>query len=113
LHAQIAGALEAQSPELIETQPELLARHYEQAGLVAKSVAYWGKAGHSSAGRSAMVEAAAHFQRALATLDQRAICQSLVRGPEVATVRLLIWLFGYYFSMGLRNAEMLLRAGPG
>jgi class 3 adenylate cyclase/tetratricopeptide (TPR) repeat protein len=68
LHAQIADALEAQSPELIETQPELLARHYEQAGLVAKSVAYWGKAGHSSAGRSAMVEAAAHFQRALEQL---------------------------------------------
>src|SRR6202040_1428498 len=35
-----------------------------------KSVAYWGKAGHSSAGRSAMVEAAAHFQRAL---DQLAL----------------------------------------
>jgi predicted ATPase len=70
LHAQIAAALEAQSPELIETQPELLARHYEQAGLVEKSVAYWGKAAHSSAGRSAMVEAAAHFQRAL---DQLAL----------------------------------------
>ena len=48
LHAQIAGALETSFPELMDSQPELLARHYAEAGLVEKSVAYWGKAGHSS-----------------------------------------------------------------
>jgi hypothetical protein len=47
LHAQIAEALEAHSPELMETQPELFARHYAEAGLVEKSVAFWGKAGRS------------------------------------------------------------------
>ena len=45
LHAQIAGALEAQSPELMDSQPELFAQHYAEAGLVEKSVACWGKAG--------------------------------------------------------------------
>src|SRR4051794_23870687 len=45
LHGQIAEALEAQSPELMDTQPELFAQHYAEAGLVEKSVAYWGKAG--------------------------------------------------------------------
>src|SRR5262249_20157605 len=57
LHAQIAAALEAHSPEIMHNQPELLAQHYAEAGLVEKSVAYWGKAGHRSAARSAMAEA--------------------------------------------------------
>jgi predicted ATPase len=65
LHAQIAEALETQSPELMDTQPELLAQHYAEAGLVEKSVACWGKAGHRSTSRSAMAEAAAQFQKGL------------------------------------------------
>ena len=40
LHAQIAEALGAHSPELMDTQPELFAQHYTEAGLVEKSVAY-------------------------------------------------------------------------
>src|SRR5262249_23150047 len=70
LHAQIAGALEIQSPELMETQPELFAQHYAEAGFVEKSVVYWGRAGRRSAARSAMAEAAAQFQKGL---DQLAL----------------------------------------
>jgi predicted ATPase len=70
LNVQIAEALEAHFPEIIEGQPELLARHYAEAGLVGKSVAYWGKAGHRSAALSAMAEAAAQFQKGL---DQLAL----------------------------------------
>jgi class 3 adenylate cyclase/predicted ATPase len=70
LHAQIAAALEAHSPELMDSQPELFAQHYAEAGLVEKSVAYWGNAGHRSAARSAMAEAAAQFQRGI---DQLAL----------------------------------------
>jgi predicted ATPase len=65
LHAQIADALEAHFPELMESQPELLAQHYAEAGLVEKSVAYWGRAGQRSAARSSMTEAAAQFQEGL------------------------------------------------
>jgi predicted ATPase len=65
LHAQIAEALETHSPEMMESQPELFAQHYAEAGLVEKSVACWGKAGRRSAGRSATAEAAAQFQRGL------------------------------------------------
>jgi predicted ATPase len=65
LHAQIAETLEAHSPEIIESQPELLAQHYAEAGLVEKAVAFWGKAGHRSVARSAMAEAAAQFQKGL------------------------------------------------
>ena len=70
LHAQIAEALETHSPELMDSQPELFAQHYAEAGLVEKSVACWGKAGHRSAARSAMAEAAAQFQKGL---DQLAL----------------------------------------
>jgi len=70
LHAQIAEAFESTFPEIVESQPELLAQHYGEAGLVERSVAYWGKAGHSSVARSAIAEAAAQFQKGL---DQLAL----------------------------------------
>jgi class 3 adenylate cyclase/predicted ATPase len=70
LHAQIAEALETHSPELVDSQPELLAQHYAEAGLVEKSVASWDKAARRSAARSAIAEAAAQFQKAL---DQLAL----------------------------------------
>ena len=70
LHAQIAEALETHSPQMMDTQPELFAQHYAEAGLVEKSVAFWGRAGQRSAARSAMAEAAAQFQRGL---DQLAL----------------------------------------
>jgi predicted ATPase len=65
LHAQIASALETHSPELMDSQPELFAQHYAEAGLIEQSVACWGKAGHRSAARSAMAEAVAQFRKAL------------------------------------------------
>jgi TolB-like protein/predicted ATPase/DNA-binding winged helix-turn-helix (wHTH) protein/class 3 adenylate cyclase len=68
LHARIAEALEAHYPELVDQQPELIAQHYAEAGLVEKSVAYWGKAGHDSVARSAMAEAVAQFQKGLEQL---------------------------------------------
>jgi predicted ATPase len=65
LHAQIAEMLETHSPETMENQPELLAQHYVEAGLVEKAVTYWAKAGHKSIARSAMAEAAAQLQKGL------------------------------------------------
>ena len=70
LHAQIAEALTANYPELTDSQPELFAQHYTEAGLIEKSVVCWGKAGHRSAARSVMAEAAAQFHKAL---DQLAL----------------------------------------
>ena len=65
LHGRIAEALESHFPDLMENQPELFARHYTEAGLFEKTITYWGKAGHRSAARSAMAEAAAQFQKGL------------------------------------------------
>jgi class 3 adenylate cyclase/predicted ATPase len=70
LHGHIAEALERLSPELMDSQPELLAQHYTEARVAEKSVAYWGNAGRRSAARSAMTEAAVQLQKGL---DQLAL----------------------------------------
>ena len=89
LHARIAEALEAHSPEILDIQPGLLAQHYAESGLVEKSVVCWGKAGHRSAARSAMAEAAAQFQKGL---DQLAL---LPDTPERQRKEL-----GFYSALG-------------
>ena len=65
LHARIAETLENQFPEVASNQPELLARHYTEAGLIEKAAGLWGKAGQRSLERSALVEAAEQLTRAL------------------------------------------------
>jgi predicted ATPase len=52
----------------MESQPEIFAQHFAEAGLVEKSVACWGKAGQRSAARSAMAEAATQLQKGLSQL---------------------------------------------
>jgi predicted ATPase len=65
LHARISETLESQFPEVGENQPELLARHCSEAGLIEKAAGLWGKAGQRSLERSALVEAAEQLRRAL------------------------------------------------
>jgi len=68
-HQRIAQVLEAQFPETAETQPELLAHHYTEAGLTEKAVPYWHHAGQSAAKRSAHVEAISHLTKGLELLQ--------------------------------------------
>ena len=65
LHARIAETLESQFADIAENQPELLARHYTEAGLIEKALALWGTAGQRSLRRSALVEGAEQITRAL------------------------------------------------
>jgi predicted ATPase len=65
LHARIAETLEGQFADIAESQPELLARHCTEAGLIEKAADLWGKAGQRSLERSALREAAEQFKRAL------------------------------------------------
>jgi len=85
LHAQIAEALETHFPELLESQPEVLAQHYAEAGFAEKSIAYWARAGRRSAARSAMTEAIAQLQKGL---DQLAL---LPETPERQRQELEFW----------------------
>ena len=75
-HHRIAQVLEAQLPENAETQPELLAHHYTEAGLTEQAVSYWYKAAQRTAERSAHVEAIHHLRTGLTLL------QTLPETPE-------------------------------
>ena len=65
LHARIADTLERQFADIAEGQPDLLARHCTEAGLIDKAASLWGKAGLRSRERSALVEAIEQLTRAL------------------------------------------------
>ena len=82
LHARIADILENKFADIAERQPELLALHCTEAGLIEKAVGLWGKAGHRSLERSALVEAAVQLTRAL---DQIATLPSspALRGEQI------------------------------
>jgi class 3 adenylate cyclase/predicted ATPase len=88
LHARIAEVLESRFAEIAETQPELLARHCTEAGLIEKAAGLWGKAGQQSLTRSALVEAAAQFARALAEIAALPVTAALRRARIEAQVGL-------------------------
>ncbi|MBI1929317.1 adenylate cyclase, partial [Candidatus Poribacteria bacterium] len=67
-HTRIAHALEKQFPETVETQPELVAHHYTEAGLIAQAIPYWQKAGQRAIKRSANLEAIGHLRKGLELL---------------------------------------------
>jgi tetratricopeptide (TPR) repeat protein len=67
-HQRIAHVLEDQFPETAEAQPELLAHHYTEAGLIEQAVRYWHQAGQNAIQRSAHVEAIAHLRQGLKLL---------------------------------------------
>jgi predicted ATPase len=61
--------LENDFAETAETQPELLAHHYAQAGLIAQAIAYRHKAGQRAIEHSAMAEALVQLTRGLELLS--------------------------------------------
>jgi class 3 adenylate cyclase/predicted ATPase len=66
LHGEIASALEEAFPEIVEMQPEILARHCAEAGLDEKAQKYWRTAGEQAIRRASNREAIGHFRQALA-----------------------------------------------
>jgi class 3 adenylate cyclase/predicted ATPase len=67
-HQRSAQVLATQFPEIIETQPELVARHYTEAGLTEQAIPHWQRAGQQALQRSANPEAIQHLTRSLALL---------------------------------------------
>jgi predicted ATPase len=98
LHARIAAALEGQFAEIVESKPELLARHCTEAGLIEKAADLWGKAGQQSLVRSALAEAITQFTRALDQIAALPATPALRREQiklQVALVNPLMHIKGY------------------
>jgi predicted ATPase len=98
LHARIAETLEDQFAEIAESQPELLARHCIEAGLIEKAAGLWGKAGQRSLVRSALVEAVEQLTRALAHIAGLPATPALRREAltlQVALITPLMYVKGH------------------
>jgi TOMM system kinase/cyclase fusion protein len=83
-HQRIAQVLEVRFPETVATEPELLAHHYTEAGLLAQAIPYWQQAAQQALQRSANVEAIQHLTTGLTLL------KTLPDTPERAQQELVI-----------------------
>jgi class 3 adenylate cyclase/predicted ATPase len=98
LHARIADTLESQFVDVAESQPELLARHCTEAGLIEKAASLWGKAGERSLERSALAEAVEQLTRALDQIATLPATPALRREQiklQAALITPLIHVKGY------------------
>src|SRR5262249_40496288 len=84
LHRRIAETVRDRFPAMAETEPEVVAHHFTQAGFVEPAVEWWNKAGARAFRRSAFVEAIAHLEKALDLADK------LVDGPPHQLLRLRV-----------------------
>ena len=75
-HARIAEVLEERMPERAATEPEVVARHYDEAGLVARAIAFYERAGQRATERSANAEAILHLSKGIELL------RTLPEGPD-------------------------------
>ena len=107
LHARIAQAIEELFPDIVESQPELVARHRTEAGLLEPATVYWQRAGELALRRSAGSEALKHFSNALRILEE--LPDSTERWQQELDIRLglgtaLIIAHGFR-SSGHRNRQ--------
>ncbi|NOZ11546.1 MAG: AAA family ATPase [Gammaproteobacteria bacterium] len=68
-HLRIAQTMEGYRPDFCANQPELIAEHYSQAGLVPEAIEFWLQAGRHATERSANVEAILYSKRGLELLE--------------------------------------------
>ena len=98
LHARIAATLESQFTDIVERQPEVMARHCTEAGLIERAAHLWGKAGQRSLNRSALIEAVEQLSRALAHIAALPSSAELRREQislQVALINPLMHVKGY------------------
>jgi class 3 adenylate cyclase/predicted ATPase len=72
LHRRIANELKDHFPKVVETEPEVLANHLEQAGDVEEAAKHFKHAGYLALSRAANLEAIDHFRHALGLVPKLA-----------------------------------------
>jgi len=98
LHRQVALAIDEKFPVFKDAYPEVLARHWTEAGETEQAVTEWQRAGKAAEARSAFSEAVEAYRQAIALL------KLLPESPErelreldltYSTVRVLIFTSGF------------------
>ena len=80
-HQRIASALQKLTPEIVRSQPELMARHFALSGQTAQAVRHWNLAAERALQQSANVEAMHHASEGLrhvGELDDAALRDELL-----------------------------------
>ena len=98
LHRRVGETLRDKFAGTAAGEPELLAHHFTRAGLPETAIEWWGKAGQKSLERSALVEAAQQFSRALHQITTLPRTTALRREHiklQVAGITPLIHIKGY------------------
>ena len=98
LHRRVAEILRDKFADSVAAEPELLAHHFTQAGLIEAAIEWWGKAGQQSLEHSALVEAAEQLTRALNQIATLPATPALRREQiklQVALITPLIHLKGH------------------
>ena len=72
LHRRIAETLRDRFADKAAAEPEVLAHHFTQAGLIDAAIEWWGKAGDQALRRSAFLEAISHLGKAIEMADKEA-----------------------------------------
>jgi class 3 adenylate cyclase/tetratricopeptide (TPR) repeat protein len=108
LHSSIAKVLVERFPATAERLPEVVAHHFTEAEFASEAISYWLKAGRLASARSANLEAANSFERALHVLEALPESQStLEQGFEL---RLELRLVLSQLGKGQRMLECLREA---
>jgi predicted ATPase len=79
LHGQIARALEERFADIVASQPEIVAHHFTEAGLIDPAIDYWLKAGNLALSRSANAEAVKHLRQGIELTQSKAPSAERVR----------------------------------
>ena len=108
LHRLVAHVINEKFTALKEAHPEVLARHWTEAGESESAIAEWSRAGRATESRNAFKEALENYQQALALLN------TLPESPErdlrelelrQSIVRMLLIIRGYSAPETIEAAE--------
>jgi class 3 adenylate cyclase/tetratricopeptide (TPR) repeat protein len=108
LHRLVAHTITEKFPLLAETQPEVLARHWTEAGETEQALEQWALAGKAAEARNAFIEAKQSYQQAVALLSL------LPESPErdvreleltISIVRMLTFTSGFSTSETIDATE--------
>ena len=88
LHRRVAEILRDRFATTAEAEPEALAYHFTQAGLIEAAIEWWGKAGDQALRRSAFQEAISHLGKAIEMADKSAGAIPQTATPKGARAKL-------------------------
>jgi len=95
-HSRIASALRASSTDQASARPDLVADHLSRAGEHADAIRFWEAAGQQALARTALHEAAEHFQRAITCMRRLPVTREWKERELDIQIRLFPLLMAVY-----------------